>query len=74
MRNAERSIFRYEAVRRYAQGRGKGVLPRFVRPRTLLWMWVLLGLLLVAGGYVVRSAHERLIGVETSFKKGHPEQ
>jgi hypothetical protein len=60
MRSARRSIFRYEAVRRYAQGRGKAVLPQFVRPLTFVWLWVLLGLLLVAAGYLASSA--RFVG------------
>jgi hypothetical protein len=73
MQSAQRSIFRYEAVLRYAEGRGKAVLPRFVRPRTFVWLWVLLGLLLVAAGYVASSARERLAGGEASLVRGHLE-
>jgi hypothetical protein len=71
MRSARRSIFRYEAIRRYAQGRGKAVLPRFVRPLTFVWLWVLLGLLLVAAGYLASSARERLVGGEASRVRGY---
>jgi hypothetical protein len=44
-----RSIYRAEAVRRYAQAREKSVLPRFVSPRTVLYLWFLLALLLASG-------------------------
>jgi hypothetical protein len=46
------SIFRHEAVRRYSQAQNKAVFPRVVRPRTLLFMWLALALLLGAAGYV----------------------
>jgi hypothetical protein len=46
-----RSIFRVDAVRRYAQGREVAVLPRFVSPPTWICLWILLGLLM-AGGLV----------------------
>lgn len=49
MNDAKRSIFRVEAVRRYAQHRETAVLPRFVSPRTFLYLWVLTGLLAVSG-------------------------
>ncbi len=49
MREANRSLFRAEAVRRYAQSREKVVLPRLVAPRTFLCLWLLLGLLVAAG-------------------------
>jgi hypothetical protein len=50
MSDAKRSIFRVEAVRRYAQHRETAVLPRFVSPRTFRCLWVLTGLLAVGGG------------------------
>jgi hypothetical protein len=40
-----RAIFRHEALWRMVQGPEKSVLPRFIRPRTFLCLWVLLGLL-----------------------------
>jgi hypothetical protein len=46
------SIFRYEAVRRYSQAQSKAVFPRVVRPRTVLYMWIVLSVLLGAAGYV----------------------
>jgi hypothetical protein len=46
---AKRSIFRGDAVRRYAQSREQAVLPRFVSPPTFLCLWILLGLLAASG-------------------------
>ncbi len=43
------SIFRDEALRRYGQSRDRSVLPRFVSTLTVTWLWILCGLLLVAG-------------------------
>ena len=40
-----RSIFREDAVRRYAAGQEKTVLPQLVSPRTFTYLWVLLSLL-----------------------------
>lgn len=45
MADAPRSIFRAEAVRRYAAGQEAAVLPRCVRPRIFAYLWALLGLL-----------------------------
>lgn len=44
----QRSIFRNKALQYYAQSREKDVLPRFVAPPVFIFLWVLLGLLLVA--------------------------
>ncbi len=52
MSDAKRSIFREDAVRRYAEGRDRPVLPRFVSPHTFAWLWALLGLLLAGGAAV----------------------
>jgi len=49
MQPANRPIFRSEAVRRYADRHEKAVLPRLVRPRVFLFLWLLLGLLLAGG-------------------------
>jgi hypothetical protein len=49
MQSPYRSIFRAEAVRRYMQSRERVVLPRFIAPRILFGLWVLLGLLAAAG-------------------------
>lgn len=43
-------IFRADAVRRYLEGQHRAVLPRLVCPRTFLYLWILLALLLLAGG------------------------
>jgi hypothetical protein len=45
---ARRSVYRPEAVRRYMEGRERSVLPRFVSPRIIVYLWLLL-VLLVAG-------------------------
>ncbi len=44
-----RSIYRADAVLRYGRGREKSVLPRFVCPGTMTWLWIFLGLLMVSG-------------------------
>jgi hypothetical protein len=62
MNDAKRSIFREEALRRYAEGKDRPVLPRFVSPRAFAWLWTLLGLLLIAGAAVWRAMIVRLAG------------
>jgi len=44
-----RSLFRKGAVERYVQGREAAVLPRFVLPRTLVFLWLLFALLIGSG-------------------------
>jgi len=51
MPEPSRTIFRNNAVQAYLQGRQETVLPRFVSPRTFLFLWALLALL-VAGGFM----------------------
>lgn len=45
-----RAIFRESAVQRYVQRRDKDVLPRLLRPPVFVFLWILLGLGLLAGG------------------------
>lgn len=45
---AKRSIFRNKALKQYAQSKEKDILPRFVAPPVFLFLWILLGLLLVS--------------------------
>lgn len=45
---ARRSVYRPEAVQRYTEGRERAVLPRFVSPRILVCLWLLLLLLVAA--------------------------
>lgn len=45
----KRSIFRTEAVERHIAAREKSIWPRFIRPRVFLFLWILFGLLLLAG-------------------------
>jgi hypothetical protein len=61
MTGSRRSIFRTEAVRRYIQNQREAVLPRFVCPSTFLYLWILLGLLLVAGCCVTWLARGLLL-------------
>ena len=42
MTGARRSAYRPEAVRRYMEGRERSVLPRFVSPRIIVCLWLLL--------------------------------
>jgi hypothetical protein len=65
IQGAHRSIFRTDAIRRYAQDQSKAVLPRFVCPRTFLCLWILLGLLFLAGSYVTWVARGLLSGADT---------
>lgn len=51
MQDANRSIFRTDAIRRYVQSREEPVLPRFISPPVFIYLWILLGLL-VAGGFI----------------------
>jgi hypothetical protein len=73
IQHAHHSIFRREALRRYAQDQSKAALPRFVCPRTFLCLWILLGLLLLAGGYVTWVARGFLLGVHPSATRSHAE-
>ena len=41
VRNAPRMVFRAEALRRHSQGYDRAVLPRLIRPRTFLFLWML---------------------------------
>lgn len=45
-----RTIYRADALRRYAEGRQQAVLPRFVRPRTFALLWALAALLAAGVG------------------------
>ena len=58
------SIFRAEAVRRYATSQGKAVFPRLVSPRTFLYLWLSLGTLILAGGLLAWSAREQFLNVK----------
>jgi hypothetical protein len=46
MGDTKHSIFRAAALRRYAQGKDHVVLPRYVSPRSFLYLWLLLALLM----------------------------
>jgi len=47
----ERSLYRPEAVQRYLSAAQRGGLPRLVAPRVLIFLWFLVGLLLVGGAF-----------------------
>jgi hypothetical protein len=50
MTKAARSIFRDEAIKSYIQRQEKEVLPQLVAPPVFLFLWILLGLLLLTAG------------------------
>ncbi len=49
MYTRKRSIYRPESIQRYLSGVQKGVLPRLVASRVLLFLWIILGLLMAVG-------------------------
>ncbi|GLV60014.1 hypothetical protein KDH_68370 [Dictyobacter sp. S3.2.2.5] len=49
MMHQRRPIFRQQAIQHYVQKREKDVLPRFVSPLLLLWLWILLFQLTLVG-------------------------
>jgi hypothetical protein len=49
MYTRKRSIYRPESIQRYLSDVQKGVLPRLVAPRVMLFLWLLLGLILTVG-------------------------
>ena len=53
MRTENCQIFRADAVRQYIQQQQKAELPRFLCRRTFIYLWILLALLLIAGGVVI---------------------
>jgi hypothetical protein len=57
-----RTIFRPEAVQRYARSREHSVLPHLTCPRALRYLWLLLGLLLVIGSFVWIETGRLLLG------------
>ena len=69
MKNAHH-IFRTDAVRRYIEGQQRAVLPRLVCPRTFLYLWILLGLLLLAGGLMTWFAHGPLLVDKANTRLG----
>jgi hypothetical protein len=52
MQEVKHTIFRADALRRYAQSRNQVVLPRSVCPRTLIGLWLLLAFLAASAGVV----------------------
>jgi hypothetical protein len=78
MTNLRRSIFREDAVRRYLEGREKSILPRLVSPRTFIYLWFLLGLLVMSSiiawlTKVPVYASGTAVVVHGKNKKGTPE-
>lgn len=49
MTASKRTIFRHKALQQYEQSRNKTVLPRYVSPPIFVCLWILLGLLIIAG-------------------------
>jgi hypothetical protein len=50
MNNTQRSIFHADAIKHYIEGKEKVVLPQWMAPRTLLYLWLLLCMLSVLVG------------------------
>lgn len=57
-------IFRADAVRHYIQQQQKAEMPRFLCRRTFVYLWILLALLLIAGGVVIGLFHGSLFAAE----------
>lgn len=74
-----RAIFRAEAMRRYAQGQERIALPPTACPHAVFCLWVLLGLLLAAGGFtswiaqgvMSHATKRREISTAITMKVGH---
>ena len=49
MTASKRTIFRHKALQQYEQSRNKTVLPCYVSPPIFVCLWILLGLLIIAG-------------------------
>ena len=49
MRNESRSIFRVEALQLYTESKERSVMPRFTSPRSMLFLWIVMGLLMASG-------------------------
>ena len=49
MKDANRAIFRVDAVQRHVQSQEQPVLPRWVSPSMCIYLWLLLGRLMVGG-------------------------
>ena len=64
MKTENTQIFRVDAVRRYVQQQQKAVLPRFLCPRTFVYLWILLVLLLMAGVAITWFFHGSLFTAE----------
>ena len=45
----KRSIYRDDALLRYARGKDKSILPRFISTYTVAWLWIFFALLLASG-------------------------
>ncbi len=68
MTGEHRSIFRADAVRRYIQSQQRTTLPRLVRPRIFLYLWFLLGLLLLVVGLIGWRASSSLSKEKSIFQ------
>jgi hypothetical protein len=65
VQETQRSIFRPDALERYAAGAGQSVAPRLSPGRKLAYLWIVLGVLVVCGvvvGYLALT----LLGNQSS--------
>ncbi|HEX2910113.1 MAG TPA: hypothetical protein VH186_04850 [Chloroflexia bacterium] len=51
MGSQERQIFRQNALERYRWANEKEILPRVVTPSAFVFLWILLGVVILAGGF-----------------------
>lgn len=70
MQGSNRPIFRADAVKRYIEGQQTAVFPRLVCRRTFLYLWILLGLLVLAGSFVTWFARGPLVVGEANTRPG----
>jgi hypothetical protein len=68
MKSASRQIFRPDAVRRYIENQQKAVLPRCMGPHTFLYLWTLLGLLVLAGSLVTWLTRRILLTSQVNMR------
>lgn len=64
MKTKNTQIFRADAIRRYVEQQQKAVLPRFLCPRTFVYLWILLVLLLLSGVVITRLFQGSLFTAE----------
>lgn len=57
---SSRVVFRSDAVERYLRGHDESTVPRTALPRTLVYLWLALLLLLIAGSVIAIALESKL--------------